>query len=753
MPDPVIQGAARQESYIRLYHRAAWGDPWEYEPRAKVTRASRFLAPRIGECDFLVYFNDWLLQPGETEPQAYFPISFVGHFIKVTSQKEGQPENRDWTGIVMDDAVSYKSNVALRGVQRVKALSLEFLLYRRIIHRALVYHAGKTSEIDWAPSFNLRDQLDRGERQIDPTSRDLLGNSHGTLDRFGQDVRWDAWKALQYLIDNYGPGDGSIPWTLTGQHESLEQWEDIWHQDQLSLGAIFDSLVSRKTGYTWYVNCYDVGELEFVDIRIQTMFGSDFTVGTKTIPANDRQASYTIPVTSPERHIFGSPEFHYSATEQYRNIIVQGNRIKMLGTWSVRDETLTSGWTFIQEQEYRDCTAVPLVEVTDPITGIVHTVPDVHACDSYRTKDIFQRVFSAFVVINPWDGLLGDGTGNPKLVAIPVPGDDGTVEFTADPDDKVKFYQLEKRFLPYIPLLEGLDYSRAEDHPLFDQRFGTDTDYRKLMVLFQEPYTGQYARGEHISEKQAYLHPITAVPLKKEFGIEVRCSPAHIIAGASPYINIPFSRRGIAFHNPVNSQYDNELAWTRMIVTGFVEMDQRPRHVIVGDQTLLNDLVITVKSCEYWYVMPNTVVDVDHTEVDVDDSNTNLVYVHPDFAVPNALRQDLDILETVAAVAKEWFSVPRQKIQLPVNDVGYGTSITPQLGVYLTGIDGLLVSEEVNSIVSGVSFNYREGTSMIETDFFSLSSRLDLSEVLHQMQRGDQRFAQLAKIASFVSSE
>lgn len=720
MPTPVVLAGAKIPRYKRVYIKKNWGDKFVFQSRIKPKRITRAVSPEIGEADLTVFFGP-NVQPVGLPLGAYPPFDINGYYILITSVPllwDGQPptanpdpdkENFDFVGVIEDTETQPRSSTELNGIQRFKAYTLERLLERTIIERSIAKNDGGIEfTIHFAPPFNMRNPfLQKHEQQLDVDTKKLLGNADETKKVFSHERMWTARDVIKYLLTNFAPKP--IPWdwdTSKGQHDSLDQFVDIWPQQGLSIKTIMDSIINRKKGYTWYV---ETDGSKYANIRVSTMFGTAFVQGDKTIPANNRQIVYTVATAIPDRHIFGPPQFRYSDLNRVDRVVIQAQCIKLAGTIGVLDSNLIKGWIATQETRYRNVSPT-----------------DANKADYLRQQSKFERVFTHFVLPrygnSRWLGFLGDGQGGPQLVAVPTVNDDGTVTWGITPGN---LWTPSVRFESLLPLQEGYDWSTGIDDPLFNLNDpDTDPEYRKPLVLLRDPVDNHFMVAEYMHMKQPYLHPASVTVLQKEAGLRIQCSPAHHLAGNPNSDYIPAGRRGTQFPN---TMYDNQVDYREMLATVFFIMDKRPRIIIEADKMSERQITmyITVKAAEYWYAMPNCVIDIDEDGLPLT--------IHRDHAYPNALRYDKEKLDFVAACVHEWFSVERQAIKIPVNDYGYGETITCELGVYVKEVKGLVLQKSVNSVVTRLEFDCERDVSLIQTSFVDLDERLNLTETLTQL--------------------
>ena len=117
-------------------------------------------------------------------------------------------------------------------------------------------------------------------------------------------------------------------------------------------------------------------------------------------------------------------------------------------------------------------------------------------------------------------------------------------------------------------------------------------------------------------------------------------------------------------------------------------------------------LQIYVEDAEVWYVCPNTVTDV---------QNGNLIAN----ATGGVTRDDSPRLRQVAALAKAWFGTQRANLSLTVNDIWTQYPV----GSLILGLTDFSARANVNSVVSEITWDLQEMTTMLRTNFTELDFR------------------------------
>ncbi|MCW8132636.1 MAG: hypothetical protein KIS92_19965, partial [Planctomycetota bacterium] len=225
--------------------------------------------------------------------------------------------------------------------------------------------------------------------------------------------------------------------------------------------------------------------------------------------------------------------------------------------------------------------------------------------------------------------------------AVPSVKDDGTVLT----DAAANLWLFDRALLQHLPGLEvGKDYS--VDPPTDENPAGDEPEYRKPFIVI--PHDGKYVYLDKHGDRQEPPLPHASVRmLDREMAMQVDIRPRHLLmksdwSGAEPsYINgKPFDPEGV-------------FDWRKMIATVAIEADQHLREVVDDGSGGDREIVIDVPDAELVYLAPYTVIGIEA------DGTLKRAPAEGLF-----VRNDLEALERVAALAWAWYSKPRASVKI-----------------------------------------------------------------------------------------
>jgi len=650
--------------------------------------------------------------------QVFPPLEDLhGQFVRIQTDYEGAVET-NFVGVIETVETQVLSNVRKTGRQNITAYGLAHLLDRVPIKTAFV-EGFASVEIMWTPDFNRRDRF--GGQIFGNRSLGAIGPQATHL--FAEHPEWEETEVwtnadiIRYLVAHFAPVDLAV--SLQGQHTALNSIIEVHNQGKWrSLWDALVQLIDRKRGVGFSV---DVDEqVQTVDIRVFTIASTDITVGSATLPANDRQQTFQLPTSLPLVHLVDVVPFKETIINQASKLIVRGQRVKATGTFSWADDTLKFGWDLswgaTVQSDYKNAL----------LKGDKDADPSQRNKDMKRTASRYGGLWTRFVVPQFWSWRVGDGLGDAITEYLSIgPNNDGTFSQFSDGD-----WNGHKKFVRQTPFLVGWDYTVDPPVP-FATPEHTQPEYQSMMVFINDTFTHTDGLQNHEPTQQSYhvdRIPIDRVksagyrPLDDMMGFELNIHPLHYFAGDD------FRGEDLTY-----VEVAPEFDWRQLVCTATVELDVRqmiesdlapttggkPRKPATADRTI----VVDVPDAEYWYVAPNTAIDTKLAIVETGNRLTD-PYVRANDGGSMVLRDDKVKLEGIAAFMQAWYQVKRQAVKIPIhrarNWVPVGTLITN-----ITSVDEIT---EVNTVVTKVTTVFPEGaqggeaSTTIETGWASLDS-------------------------------
>ena len=760
MVNPRLKFGEAQPFAPRVYTRKKWTDDWEYReflyPSGVVKHA---LPPDRSPATLVWEFYDLASRPGRGSEESVPPLdpdSVLDHYVKIDS-RDPLLDDSSFTSSVsggglesiyhgfcvgLDTDYDKRSEIIAEpggstlpvGRQKFACVRVsELLKYKNIIW-AHAYEDNQDQLLGYAPSFNTLERttpVSHLNQEVSSSSTSLSrlgsisacerqrrtelvkGNKHPELPKFGNpgklatgEGRWSLADIMDYMtqVDHLyimpkamgGDDDtlNNITWTPASQ-DVLDLLSSIFvvvSQDGRTAWELLNEMFNRRNGLYWDLLILPEDEYTPYDratIFVDTTFGKPFSFGCFNYPANSRINSFNFAAVHPGQHIFSLPVVRLNRQDRVDEFVVQGQRIRVTATIDCPD-ILIPDWT---DKE--------LNEMVDPPGAAGSQEEDFH-----RSREKLKKVYRWFRITRDWNhrDYLGQNLS-------PFPFLDGRVDFSTH----LGFWNRDKIILRDLALLAGVDYSQFP--PLLFNLDENDGEYLPPLFLVATPtpvnnLVNTYVRVDQLQglTDNAFLTDSHVRPFDDRMGFEL--------------ITQNVLQFGLDGQHQIQSQaYRQLFNWKTIHATVTFETDQR--------QTLLENInpqheinrrmVITVPDAHYWYVAPDTVVDIKAPKsTDVD----NLELIHPDNLV---LRDDLNKLQLFMATAKFWYSETRQSVIIEAKGAVSGTPATAvPPGTFIKEAVSPSHRDPINSIVTEVSYdfgatNFQQATRM-KTDFFNLDA-------------------------------
>lgn len=570
--------------------------------------------------------------------------------IRASYSDDGSGQTIWWTGVVPAEQLVLlgESESGQTADHIVQAYGLEYLLERRI-ETAWVEDFGDDAgddakEICWLPTFNRRH--DRGGEILGNRS-DIKKYTDGETMSYvfsPLEYQWTNDDIADYLLANCQDSNG--PQILFGGsdelHAALAGIVGIHDFSGQTVRAALHSLISRSMGMSWAIY---VGDDDRVGLLPFSLLDDDLTIGGVTIPANTALKEPDL-WSDPSQ---GAVNLSRDTAAQFDRIVVRGAKIKSCFTAEL-DGNLETAWSSGEETAYKA------------------------AGDIGRSTDKFNRVYSTFRMKKDWDWKDG--------ADFVVPAFDADGEVMSGSGSA--YWNVDKRFLNYLPFKVGIDYSGAS--AVDKNPADSEPEFLPMIATLQD----ENGAVRHVERMATAAH---VRPLQREFGVEVKFSPNHIAAKNH------FSGAAATDKDPL---YDYET----LLITGFVETDT---HIEVATQrasynSLENrrTLIIDMPECELWYVVPGTICGVDPT------THETIEYGGEPF-----IRDDRTILRQALAAAAAWYGKSRTKVDISLSRL----EVLFQIGDMFSGLSVGQDADSGGSAVTSIRFNFEQQQTFISSDF------------------------------------
>jgi len=671
---------------LTVYNKWLWADKWKYCPYWQPLQANLSAAPGVGWATFAVRYGEgeWedliaFVDAGSMQALTYCYVQLRGY--DMVTRKEVIL----WTGIVPTETLKLRgaSGTTKTADQILQASSLDVLLDTRL-DGAWVKptDAGSTPAwLDYLPAFNSRYELGGdviGNRSEERSSvqKDGWDNSIDSYSFSSEGFEWGNFDIANYLLQNHqeynGPAFGFRE--TPDVEEALNKLVNVYNfRGEMTVRQALNVLINRTRGFSW---TYEVDADDRVDIVPFSLLDERVSFGGVVIPENPN--AVTLDLWSGKSEVDVQVVQDISPT--YDKIIVRGAKLKTCFTASFAADILEKGWTDEEEKAFKE--AAKNTENYDTLGEAAQAELN----DKFRNTDRFERVFTTIRLKRDWDWTVGPYIVNPLRDA------DGIFWR----DQQASVWNTGKRFLNYLPLEVGKDYSG--DEPVDNNPDDSEPEFLRMFVLVQD----RDNEDKYVFVDRAAPFPAAVRALAREMGFSVRFRPQYMLA------------RG---------HYDSEVfepaKWTgadiweygynyeKLLATVFLETDQ-----FVQVEANLNDyenkrvLLIELPECECWYIIPQTVVGVD-------DAGELIKYG----CDAPLLRDDRDKLRAALAAAEAWYGKDHNKISITTRGIEKPVPIGTLIrGGDVTGINA------ADSVVTTIAWNFtsKQPTIKVSTDFAPL---------------------------------
>lgn len=656
---------------------------WTERPFLRPISLSMVAGPDVDEArfemevGFFTHRGDGTDGGPPLEPQIIEPLQVDRQYVKIDLLDENGDVADIWVGRLASEEQAVKVRSRLvdeedeveckSGTQSLVAYGLLWELEHTIIASSWVKPADGSDNlldpergipfnfVNRAGGFALRGNMDT-------TS---IGDPVFSWDPVGPN-KWDASTALEYLCKRHSPqtpgGNESVAIDSVGADLS---WYDISVEtDRRSFKAILDELVDRRRLAGYYLKPKEVGGSILCDLTLFTFTDVELSIGSDTIPANEDQVELVVRSNA----IAASCTLRSVATHVADRIIVEGAQITSTATWTF-SEGLEKGWTNTQETEY--------------LAGAGGVDEELNT--AARSRDHLKDVFSRVVLADDWNQALNGGKVTVQPESLPDVIADADVAAIFNTTDSNPWRHVASRFL---------DYTAIKD---------SETDeFRRPFVVFPEPQIDGnkwvFADQASIGDRQfaCHLHMLHDragyfLVVNKSGGNSLLASGHWAGAAATPDELDPTDADNRAF------------GYEDASLTATVEWDDRASAAITingsGDGTSRVQRIYA-PDARLDFVLPGTFTDI--------DSDGELVV-----STGSVLRDDRARLRTIAEAAAAWYGVPRRATTITYRSLRQFVSI----GQLLTSLVDNDLVETVNTPITGIGIDFREGTTTIETSY------------------------------------
>lgn len=674
-----------------------------------------------------------VVQPGAASFGDYQPLAAQGKFVRITINSSPLIE---WVGYVLSQEVLREGVKSVGGVnklvgqqQRLHCVGLEWFLDRKQIdsaivevgpdtldyvriHRPLVFNGGPIGTID--PTSSTRANR---STQINVDGQYVFSDEFQTADL------WDGDDIVAHLLTYHTPrnaaGDPApAPFRLhTGDSAAgfLDGFFPTLTSENKTVFALLNEICRPQRGLVWWTE-YSEAPDPAIDIRVQSLAAAAVSLPSGgTLPGNTNQETLDFDGELDVRSV----QLKQLGMRDYDQVVCRGARQTSTFTVGVTDQTLTIDWS--QDGAPSAVGSEPKYKAgTKDQAGYadLSATKKAEANDAFRLSNAFDRVFTAYRIPVNWNGKSGDGATSPRNWALPVLSPNGSVT------DGLPIHVQGLRLLNTLRLKRGWNYA----NPVNPQPNTPDDTLADLAPPFafvqvkQNPNRWQFVdkldesefgEGRPLTEEdeeQSEEEPAARPRITTTFHLAMQPGVPGIRLIA--HNGMPHALALNHWQSAEPTQHEPEVDYATLRATVCCEADQFcegiwPESGLPANKPL-NVLVIDFGEAYRLDFLPA------HTVVEL--ANGGPITSGPTGAV---LRDDRKYLSDMARLAYTWYELGRQQLSVVFRQV------RPlfELGMLITAIGEGSTQENVNTVVSSITYDMLDGTVRVDTEDDTLDVR------------------------------
>ena len=690
---PSEGGLYRDSPAHAVSTRQHWDDAWTRQQYLYANRVGCGSGPVLSRAEL-----QW--EYGQQKPAGVVAFSHYdrkalqGHYVKIEIDQEPGEPKLTWYGVITDDArrrAGTPFDAGWRqeqGTQILTAEGLELHLERTFVDSAYVYHgSGLSTEIGRGLTFNDPNTFaDTGNRSLAASMGEAFPSYTFAKDLYGA-TWWSTREIIAYLLAFHPPRDidgaAVVQWQLSeSAQQVLPDWDrPVVRTQGRSVRSIINELCDRRRLFSWRVIVVD----GYPQLDVFAFNGDALVLpsGNVQMP-NQNQTTIDFDLAVDVQALLRD-----SARQKVEQVIVRGARKRAVVSLGHRDDTLEPDWEANDRVDYEaGPKGISELDIDEQQRRVVE----------FRAEDRFARVYSWFRLPWDWDGGVGDGTGESEKSYFFPADADGTQEV---------LYLPELRFERYLPKELAQD-AAVEDSP--------KTVPPPIAVIKVEDYRDESECYQHL-EHLAVCSEIEGLGggAGRTLSGSLRVQPhapgvivkvqgggpgggQHLIGGAN-------------FTPLEGIDQDAWLDCEDLIVTVMLQLDSSVQEKYPADQDVARPL--DVARVVYRDLGDRARLDWLHPNAMI-----GLLDGVPQYGLFTGtwLRDDRAMLADWARLVYEWYGVDRQAFTLVLKQL----SGIVDVGDLITEIGADDTAEEVNTVVSGVTWDLLAGTTRITTAYAEL---------------------------------
>lgn len=640
---PIIYPPYETSVWVKDY----WADPWTWIPYLTAKTATAGASPNESSATIEFDFG-YIEREGPVAWDYYTPTDLRGCYVAIQFHN-WYGTIPVWIGVIPHENDTSDGTTGYpQGVQVIKAAGLDYILDRVQIEGSYTDNGWINRDLGYNQRDRHRGRANFGNRS---TSPDVDGAHMFSAD----DEEWSNLDIADTLVLKYT--DSTLPVYVTGTIDALQTITEEHDLSGLTLRAALNRLIDRRRAVGWRITTAgNPGDPIYVDVF--SVLATGLHVGPHYIPPNWDQ--HTIDL---EGLIDAKPTFHFSNAHCYDSVVVRGGPLYSCFSLDFDNGTLEEGWDATDETTYKD--------------GSSKGSPTTEDHDLARKEDALDNVYRLFRVPDAFAWTVHDTPVNaaPSVLA------DGTIDAAVQATTFNPGHVFEREI------------------PFEENNSGTDAqpNYRKAFAAIKDSNNDWHFVDKLADEDGNELHVGMSVS-DREMAVTLMTPLGHILAENH-------------WSGAEDSNAEPIVDYEDLIATVMTETDERLRVEYQlglrppGDQWEAK--IIEVPDAVAWYVVPNTVEDVE------DGAKT--------YHTGGLVRDDTDRLRGVAAFAAAWYGQAQATVSVTFDTI---TTEFP-LGALISNAAGAWHNFQIGTVVSSVTWDFDSQKTEISTGY----TELDLADM------------------------
>lgn len=743
-----ITDTFRSKGQYTVWARASWADAWELQDDNLLPVELVRSANAISELTLRWHYGS-VQHKGDQTVSLVDPIALAYKWVKVVIvpyNADATNKNIVFTGIVTSEQrmhLGTDANGQLCGDQMFKVSGPEYVLARSQIVRSWVYDANFYGA-GIPGTFIVQRAINFNGFATDRTGRRFLqGNKQFAQSYFAKELKngqkWTAKEIVNYILSRviYNTVDDALsvidstngPQFFIDIDGALDYTPGEIKTQGQTFFDVLNQLFNRKRGLTWFVEPMPSPELGFW-IKVESLsdttlfvaeFGMSFVENRNQIAIDvqhGRDIETFVQVTD------------YS--QKYDKIKVVGGKQGAVFTLSYGE--FLQDWKFSDEQRYN------AAYTSDPAYLTEDRAENKTRNDQFRMEPQNRIVFTRFYISQFWDGT--DYFGQNVFPDFNAPTEAFLKSLNAF-DAKRPVWHQSMRFLPYLALKEGFDYTTLGSQPVDNNPPLTQPNYLKPRVFGKVlDGKGNLIWTDLVSTRMtAALHELRGDggseltvdfrPHDHQLGFSVLPhGPSHLLQTQYTYYDDDSTDVGMS-HRP-----RGETNYRDMFVTVYAQCDDEIFYERTRDD-FFDDVrsTMVIRAGDMYRVdilLGFTVIGISGA------GGTSPIRQLSKFKY---LRDDRTDMMRLAGHASVWYANERRALNVQWNrirgDVQLGAMVkriqvapenvvtTPDgtQAVLPDGENWILAdetNEQVNSVISQITYDLENGSTRIQTQFMEI---------------------------------